>query len=156
MAQRVGLDFHSGAGTVTQTPHPNLVKTQEIWDLVREDRAVEVLDSIADDIIIENGPGAGPWQHVSGKDAYVEMTLSFPALFEGTWNQDGRCIYADDIVAISLVHETGRLPNGDIFDNRAIWVSRINPEDQAERIWTVDLDSESCESFWERNQGLTS
>jgi hypothetical protein len=48
-----------------------------------------------------------------------------------------------------LVHETGTLPNGDIFDNRAIWISRISPEGQSERIWTVDLDSEKCESFWE-------
>ena len=84
------------------------------------------------------------------------MALSFPALFEGTWNQDGRCIYADDTASISLVHETGTLPNGDIFDNRAIWISRISPEGQSERIWTVDLDSEKCESFWERNRGLTS
>ena len=84
------------------------------------------------------------------------MALSFPALFEGTWKQDGRCIYADDTTAISLVHETGTLPNGDIFDNRAIWTARIGPEGQIERLWTVDLDSEHCESFWERNKGLTS
>jgi hypothetical protein len=151
-----GPNFRSGSKTVTEIPHPNLVKTQEIWDLVRQDRAAEVLDSVADDIIIDNGPGAGPWRHVSGKDAYVEMALSFPALFEGTWNQDGRCIYADDTTAVSLVHETGTLPNGDIFDNRAIWTARISPEGQIERLWTVDLDSEHCENFWERNKGLTS
>jgi hypothetical protein len=153
---QVNRTYRSGGNAVTEIPHPNLVKTQEIWDLVRDDRAAEVLDSIADDIIIDNGPGAGPWRHVSGKDAYVEMALSFPALFEGTWNQDGRCIYADDTTAISLVHETGTLPNGDLFDNRAIWAARISPEGLIERLWTVDFDSEHCESFWERNKGLTS
>lgn len=40
---------------MTESPHPNLVKTQEIWDLVREDRAAEVLDFIADEIIIDKG-----------------------------------------------------------------------------------------------------
>jgi hypothetical protein len=136
--------------------HPNAAKTQEIWDLVREDRAAETLDSISDDIVLENGPGGGPWRHVSGKDDFVEMALSFPALFDGTWKQDGRCVYADDDASISLVHETGTLPNGDTFDNRAIWVSRLNPEGQSERIWTVDLDSEACEAFWERNPARTS
>ena len=28
---------------MTEIPHPNLVKTQKIWDLVLEDRAAEVL-----------------------------------------------------------------------------------------------------------------
>jgi hypothetical protein len=52
---QVNRTSRSGGNAVTEIPHPNLVKTQEIWDLVRDDRAAEVLDSIADDIIIDNG-----------------------------------------------------------------------------------------------------
>ena len=136
---------------MTKTPHPNVAKSQEVWDLIREDRAIETLDSVTDDVVIENGPGAGPWRRLSGKDAFIEMALAFPPLFDGTWRQDGRCVYADDQSSIALVHETGTLPNGDAFDNRAIWISRLNDEAQSERIWTVDLDSEACEAFWERN-----
>lgn len=127
--------------------------------MIHEDRGFETLDSLSDDIVIENGPCAGPWRRVSGKDAFIEMALAFPAaffkgiaaFFKGIWRQDGRCVYAYDHVSITLVHETGTLPNGDAFDNRAIWISRLNDEVQSDRIWTVDLDSEACETFWERN-----
>ena len=96
-------------------------------------------------------PSAGPWRRMSGKDAFIEMALAFPALCKGTWRRDGRCVYADDHVSITLVHETGNLPNVDACDNRAIWLSRLNDEAESDRIWTVDLDSEACEAFWKRN-----
>ena len=58
------------------------------------------------------------------------------------FHQDGRCVYADDRVAISLIHETGTAPGGDRFDNLAVYISRLRPDGQTERLWTVDLDAE--------------
>ena len=41
---------------MTKTPHPNVAKSQEVWDLIREDRAIETLDSVTDDVVIEMVP----------------------------------------------------------------------------------------------------
>lgn len=65
-----------------------------------------------------------------------------------TFHQDGRCVYADDRVAISLIHETATAPGGDRFDNLAVYISRLRPDGQTDRLWTVDLDAEHCEAFW--------
>ena len=50
-------------------------------------------------------------------------------------------------MSISLIHETGKAPNGDVFDNTAIYVSRLRPDGKTDRLWTVDLDTEHCEEF---------
>jgi hypothetical protein len=59
-------------------------------------------------------------------------------------------------VAISLIHETGTAPSGDRFDNLAVYISRLRPDGQTERLWTVDLDAEHCEAFWAKNAGTPS
>ncbi|MBS1837721.1 MAG: hypothetical protein JST64_08485 [Actinobacteria bacterium] len=130
--------------------HPNLVKAQDTWDAVARGELGDT-DDFADDIVVENGPGAGPWRLVEGKDTFFEFVLTFIPYFDGSWHQDGTCIYADDRCTISLVRETGSAPDGDAFDNLAIWISRIRPDGTTDRIWTVDLDQEHCEAFWERH-----
>jgi hypothetical protein len=42
-------------------------------------------------------------------------------------------------------------PPGDEFDNMAVYVGHIRPDGVVDRLWTVDLDSEAVEAFWERN-----
>lgn len=139
-----GFDFSDA-----RTDHPNFVKAQETWDAIG--RGELNVDDLADDIVVDNGPGAGPWRHLEGKDAFLTFVMKFVPYFQGTWQQEGHCIYADDATTISLVHETGTAPSGDAFDNRAIWVSRIRPDGTTERIWTTDIDHEAMEAFWKRN-----
>jgi len=131
-------------------PHPNLVKAQEVWDAIAKGELAG-LDDFTDNITVENGPGAGPWRVVEGKESFFTFVMQFMPFFKGTWHQDGRCIYADDRCTISLVHETGTGPKGDQFDNMAIWISRIDPDGKTDRLWTVDLDQESVTDFWNRN-----
>jgi len=130
--------------------HPNMVKAQEAWDAVARGELGGV-DDFADAIVVENGPGAGPWRVVEGKEAFFTFILQFMPFFQGTWHQDGTCIYADDRCTVSLVHETGTGPEGDEFDNMALWVSRIDDEGKTDRLWTVDLDQEHVTAFWDRN-----
>ena len=99
---------------------------------------------------VGNGPGAGSWHRASGKDDLAFMLMEFGASLGGTFHQDGRCIYADDRVAICLIHETGTASGGDQFDNLAIYTLRFRPDGQVDRGWTVDLDAEHCEAFWEK------
>jgi ketosteroid isomerase-like protein len=131
------------------TDHPNFVQTNEAWHAIAHDELP--LDDLADDVVVDNGPGAGPWRHVEGKEAFFTFVMNFVPFFQGTWHQDGRCIYADDEVSIALVHETGTSPSGDVFDNRAVWVSRFDSEGKITRIWTTDVDHEAIETFWQRN-----
>jgi hypothetical protein len=84
------------------------------------------------------------------------MLLELAASFGDTFHQDGRCVYADDRAAIALIHETGTAPSGDRFDNLAVYISRVRPDGQTDRMWTVDLDAEHCEAFWQKNPGTPS
>ena len=131
--------------------HPNLERAQATWDAVANGDSAAGLGDMGENIVIENGPGAGPWRHIEGRDAFVEFALSFVPLYGDTWHQDGRCVYADDRISISVVRETGTAPSGDTFDNLAIWITRAGPDGPTDRLWTVDIDQEACENFWHRN-----
>jgi ketosteroid isomerase-like protein len=131
--------------------HPNFVEAQKAWESAAEGDYAPAFNAFTDDIVIINGPGAGPWHRARGKDDAATLLLEFAMALGETFNQDGRCVYADDRVAVSLVHETGFAPGGDQFDNLAVYVSRLRPDRLTDRLWTVDLDAEHCEEFWERN-----
>lgn len=131
--------------------HPLAVSGQQAWDALAAGDPGPAFEALADDVVVDNGPGAQPWSHVEGKDALATMMLEFVSQFQGDWKQVGRVVHADDQVVISLVHETGTVRSGDVFDNRAIWVSRYGEDGKVNRIWTVDLAHEELEEFWRRN-----
>jgi hypothetical protein len=94
----------------------------------------------------------GPWRHVEGKEAFLEMYGGFLPIFGDSFHQTGRCIFANKQFAVTLVSETGRHDeSGEVFDNRAIYITRFDKDGKTERLWTVDLDSEAMEQFWESN-----
>jgi len=108
-------------------------------------------ESFAADIVVENGPGAGPWRHADGRDDFANLLLEFAAFFNGTFQQRGRCVYADDRVVINLIDESGVTQAGDTFENLAVYVTRRGTDGKSDRLWTVDLDTEACLAFWARN-----
>jgi ketosteroid isomerase-like protein len=110
-----------------------------------------VFETFAENIIVENGPGAGPWRRAEGRDQFANILIAFSAFFNGTFHQRGRCVYADDRVVVNLIEESGSTPEGDEFENLAVYVTRIGSDDKADRLWTVDLDTEACLEFWSRN-----
>jgi ketosteroid isomerase-like protein len=134
------------------TTHPNFSRTQGSWDGVARGDFAAAIEQLADDVVIENGPGAGPWRHIEGRDAFLLMAAEFIPIFDGTWHQDGTCVYANDAMSIALVHETGTTPAGLVFDNRAVYVTRFRPDGVADRVWTVDLDTEAVEDFWSQHE----
>jgi ketosteroid isomerase-like protein len=138
------------------TSHPNFPQAQAALDAARQGDYGPAFDAFADDVTTENGPGAGPWHRARSKDDLALLLLEFAASFGDAFHQDGHCVYADDRVAISLIHETGTAPSGDPFDNLAVYVSRLRPDGKTDRLWTVDLDAEHCEDFWHKNPGKPS
>jgi hypothetical protein len=127
------------------------VAVQGLLDAAEEGDYGPAFESFAENIIVENGPGAGPWRHAEGRDEFANLLLEFAAFFDGTFHQRGRCIYVDDRVVINLIEESGSTPAGDTFENMAVYVTRIGADDRGDRLWTVDLDTESCLEFWARN-----
>jgi hypothetical protein len=125
---------------------------QGLLDAAEEGDYGPAFESFAENIIVENGPGAGPWRHVEGRDEFATVLLEFAAFFNGTFHQRGRCLYADDRVVINLIEESGSTPTGDTFENLAVYVTRIGADDKGDRLWTVDLDTEACLEFWARNR----
>jgi hypothetical protein len=75
-----------------------------------------------------SAPAPGPWHRASGQDDLTLMLLELAGSFGDTFRQDGRCVYADDRVSISLIHETGTAPGGDQFDNLAVYIGRLRPD----------------------------
>jgi hypothetical protein len=124
---------------------------QGLLDAAEEGDYGPVFDSFAEHIIVENGPGAGPWRHAEGRDEFAAILHVFAAFFSGSFHQRGHCIYADDRVVISLIEENGSTLTGDVFENLAVYVTRIGADDKGDRLWTVDLDTEACLDFWARN-----
>jgi hypothetical protein len=97
-------------------------------DATRRGDYAPAFDNFADDIVMENGPGAGPWHRARSKD---DLALLFPeraGSFGDTFHQEGRCVYAGDRVSISLIRETGTAPGGDQFDNLAVYIGRLRPD----------------------------
>ena len=136
--------------------HPNFDRAQAALDAGRQGDYGPTFEALADEIILENGPGAGPWRVARGKEDMGLLLLEFSAALGNTFRQEGRRVYADDRVTINLIHETGQAPGGDEFDNLAVYVCRLRPDGQTDRMWTVDLDTGHCEEFWQRNQGKPS
>ena len=92
------------------TSHPNFDRTQAALNAARQGDYAPAFDTFTDDVLMENGPGAGPWHRARGKDdlaLLLLLLLEFTSSLGETFHQDGRCVYADDRVAISLIHETG-------------------------------------------------
>ena len=139
------------------TSHPNFDRTQAALNAARQGDYAPAFDAFTDDVLMENGPGAGPWHRARGKDGLaLLLLLEFAPSLGETFHQDGQCVYADDRAAISLIHETGTAPSGDRFDNLAVYISRLRPDGQTERLRTVDLDAEHCEAFWAKDPGTPS
>ena len=123
---------------------------QEMLDASEAGDYGPVFESFAANIIVRTVLAPGPGG-TEGRDEFANVLLEFSAYFNGTFRQRGRCIYADDRVVISLIEESGTTTAGDAFENLAVYVTRVGADDKADRLWTVDLDTEACLEFWARN-----
>jgi len=68
------------------TSHPNFDRAQAILDATRRGDYAPAFDNFADDIVMENGPGAGPWHRARGKDDLALMLLELAGFFGDTFH----------------------------------------------------------------------
>ena len=136
----------------TRNDPPEVKRAQAVWDALASGDPGPAIEGQAENIVFDNGPGAGPWRHTEGQPAFLEMIGSFFPLFGESFKQTGVCVFANEQFSVTLVSETGTHgTSGDMFDNRAIYVSRLDSDGKTDHVWTVDLDSEDMESFWQAN-----
>lgn len=134
---------------MTTASHPHLAAAQEAWDSLAAGDFVPLSTQTAPDVLMWHGPGAGPYAGPGqGTERFLEMIVYFADVFGGSFHQQGRCLHADDEVAVALVHETGTATDGAVFDNRALWISRYRPDGLVDAVWTIDLDHERMQAFW--------
>jgi ketosteroid isomerase-like protein len=133
--------------------HPNFELAEAVWKGIGAGDYDVAWDVMLPDVKIENGPGApAKYRSLGGRDELAELLLTFHEVFGGTFKQEGTPVYADDRCSVVLVHETGtHAVSGDVFENTAVYISRGTADGKVQRLWTVDLDSEDAEAFWERN-----
>ena len=67
--------------------HPNFDRAQAVLDAIRQGDYAPSFDLYADDIEYENGPGAGPWHRVRGKDDLALMLTEFATSLGGTFHK---------------------------------------------------------------------
>ena len=66
--------------------HPNFDRAQAVLDAVRKGDYGPNFDLYADDIVMENGPGAGSWHRARDKDDLALMLTEFAGFFGGTFH----------------------------------------------------------------------
>jgi hypothetical protein len=57
------------------TSHPNFDRTQAALNAARQGDYAPAFDAFTDDVLMENGPGAGPWHRARGKDDLALLLL---------------------------------------------------------------------------------
>ncbi len=66
---------------------PNMIRTQEIWDAI--ERGELKLDELADDVVVDNGPGAGPRPHIESEVAFFTFVMKFVRFFKAPGTRPG-------------------------------------------------------------------
>ena len=69
--------------------HPSFDRAQGALDAARLGDYGPTFEALADEIILENGPGAGPWRVARGKADMGLLLLEFSAALDNTFQQRG-------------------------------------------------------------------
>jgi len=124
--------------------HDNLVTIQHGWDALAAGDPTAALATMADNIVMENGPLPLPerWIRCEGVDQVVARMSGFDAMFAGTLRQHGTCIHADDRIALSIVRDEALL-NAEPYSTDVVAVMRLDRAGRVDRLWFIELDDET-------------
>lgn len=132
----------------------NIDELQRVLDAWSAGDTGPTMELFADGVVFENGPapGADRWPMTEGKDAFFERMMTFASYFGGTLRQEEqRCIYADDRIAVVTFRDRATLPNGDEYDTRPVMISRFDEAGRIDRLWVVEVDVEKIDSYFSDN-----
>jgi ketosteroid isomerase-like protein len=123
--------------------HENLARIQRGWDALAHGDPAPAFESMAADVVLENGPLPGPtrWVRCEGRETVAAMLAGQQALFGGTLRQTGTCLHADERVAVSVVRDEGVLGHAR-YATDVITVMRFDHRGDVDRLWFVEIDVE--------------
>lgn len=126
--------------------HTNATHARRVYDALANGDLTPAVDAMADDMVMINDIGAGPWREVHGKQGVLDFFGRWMELFDNTFRQQVLDVIGYDDRIVIVLHETGAA-QGQQFDNRAIYL--VDVEDgQWTSLRTVDLDRHNIEQFW--------
>jgi ketosteroid isomerase-like protein len=71
--------------TVAVMEHPNATFARNLYTALAAGDVATVFDALADDLVMINDIGAGPWRELYGKQAVLEFWGRWMDLFDGTF-----------------------------------------------------------------------
>jgi ketosteroid isomerase-like protein len=126
--------------------HPNADMFMNDFAALAAGELAPLFDRTADDIVMVNDEGAGPWRELHGKEQVLDFWTRWTELFDGTFRQDVTDVFGEDDRVVLFIHEHGTA-RGHRFDNRAIYLVRIRDGRYID-FRTMDTDREAVAAFW--------
>ncbi|MEJ2869113.1 nuclear transport factor 2 family protein [Actinomycetospora sp. OC33-EN08] len=134
--------------TVTvSTDHPNLVRVRDAMAALADGDVEPTVALMAEDVVMVNDVGAGPWRELRGRDAVLGFWFAFAEFFGGTFAQEILAGWGFDDGVLLLIHEHGTT-HGAVFDNRAVYQMLLGPDGRCTELRTMDMDRAAIEAFW--------
>ena len=129
------------------TEHPQATRARQLFHALWDDGDIEgTLGAMSADVVWVNDIGAGPMRELRGRDRVRALLLWWFDFFDGNCRQELIDVCASDDRVIEVLHELGE-KDGRVFDNVALYVFEIDPQDpdRFARVRTYDRDRANIE-----------
>lgn len=128
--------------------HPNAVLVRERFAALSAGDVVPFYEAVREDFHNVNDIGAGPWRESRGRDAFFAFFGEFSALFDDEpFAQEVLEVLGWDDRVLTVVRETG-VAQGQVFDNRALYVLGVDGDGRYTSLSTTDMDHDTIRRFW--------
>ncbi|MFC5948033.1 nuclear transport factor 2 family protein [Pseudonocardia lutea] len=128
--------------------HPNARRIRAIFDAIAAGDLTGAYEATHEDIVNSNDIGAGPWREQRGREVFYAFFADFCALFdERPFGQEVLDALGWDDRVLAVVRETG-VAQGQVFDNRAIYLFDLDEDGRWTALRTLDMDQDALRAFW--------
>lgn len=128
--------------------HPNVAKVRNAYEAFAKGDLDAALADLADDCVFHfggDGPNSGDHK---GREAITAALVSNFELTAGTQALDIKGIYADDLHAAVVVHETASRPDGASIAMDEVHVLRIK-DGKIKDLWDLPSDIAAHDDFFD-------
>ena len=134
--------------TTDRSRHPHALRIRENFAALAAGDLTAFYEAVHEDFHNVNDVGAGPWREVRGRDAFFGFFAEFAGLFdERPFGQEILEALGWDDRVLCVVHETG-VAQGQVFDNRAVYLIALAPDGRLTSLRTTDMDHDTIRRFW--------
>jgi hypothetical protein len=127
--------------------HPNVTRFRRAHAALVAGDPQPAWDRMREDFLNLNDVGAGPWRENRGREAMFRFWAEWTELFDGTFHQEVLDAIGYDDRVVLVVRETG-VAQGQVFDNRAVYLLEIDDAGRWTALRTMDMDHDGIHRFW--------